>query len=50
MSTTPDNTLADPEQLIADLRRLLAEREADADDARLRAARSGEQPRKRANV
>jgi hypothetical protein len=29
MSTTPDNTFADPEQLIADLRRLLAEREAE---------------------
>ena len=28
MSATPDSTLADPEQLIADLQRQLAEREA----------------------
>jgi hypothetical protein len=29
MSATPDNTFADPEQLIADLRRRLAEHEAE---------------------
>jgi hypothetical protein len=29
MSTTPDNTLADPQQVIADLQRQLAEREAE---------------------
>jgi hypothetical protein len=29
MSPTPDSTLAEPEQLIVDLRRRLAEREAE---------------------
>jgi hypothetical protein len=33
MSATPDNTLADPEQLIADLRRRLAEHEAELTQA-----------------
>ena len=33
MSATPDNTLADPEQLMADLRRRLAEREAELSQA-----------------
>jgi adenylate cyclase len=33
MSTTPDNTLANPEQLIADLQRQLAEREAEPAEA-----------------
>jgi hypothetical protein len=33
MSVTPDNTLADPEQLIADLRRRLAEHEAELTQA-----------------
>ena len=33
MSATPDNTLADPEQLIADLRRQLAESRAEMDEA-----------------
>ena len=31
MNATPDNTLADPEQIIADLERQLAESKADAD-------------------
>jgi hypothetical protein len=34
MSATPDSTLANPEQLIADLRRQLAEREAELAEAR----------------
>src|SRR5215470_15905185 len=33
MSATPDNTLADPEQLIADLQRQLAECKAERDEA-----------------
>ena len=33
MSATPDSTLADPQQLIADLRRRLAEREAELAEA-----------------
>ena len=33
MSATPDSTLADPEQLIADLQRQLAERIAERDEA-----------------
>ena len=33
MSATPDSTLADPEQLIADLQRQLAERTAERDEA-----------------
>ncbi len=33
MSATPDNTLVDPEQIIADIRRQLAEREAERDEA-----------------
>ena len=33
MSATPDSTLADSEQLIADLRRRLAEREAEFAEA-----------------
>ena len=33
MSATPDNTLADREQLIADLQRQLAECKAERDDA-----------------
>src|SRR5215472_13203193 len=33
MSPTPDNTLADPNQRIADLERQLAEREAERDEA-----------------
>ena len=33
MSATPDNTLADPEQLIADLQRQLAEYKAERDEA-----------------
>ncbi len=33
MSATPDSTLADPEQLIADLQRQLAERTAERDAA-----------------
>ena len=33
MSPTPDSTLADPEQLIADLRRQLAECKAERDEA-----------------
>ena len=33
MSPTPDSTLADSEQLIADLRRQLAERTAERDEA-----------------
>jgi hypothetical protein len=33
MSATPDSTLANPEQLIADLRRRLAEREAELAEA-----------------
>ena len=33
MSATPDNTLADPEQLIADLQRQLAESRAEMDEA-----------------
>jgi hypothetical protein len=32
MNATPENTAADPEQLIADLRRQLAEREAERDE------------------
>ena len=34
MSATPDSTLANPEQLIADLQRQLAERTAERDEAR----------------
>jgi hypothetical protein len=33
MSATPDNTLTDPEQLIADLQRQLAEYRAERDEA-----------------
>jgi hypothetical protein len=33
MSAAPDNTLADPEQLIADLQRQLAECKAERDEA-----------------
>jgi hypothetical protein len=33
MSATPDNTLADPEQILADLRRRLSEREAELTEA-----------------
>ena len=33
MSATPDSTLADPEQLIADLQRQLAECRAERDEA-----------------
>jgi hypothetical protein len=33
MSATPDNTLADPEQLIADLQRQLSECKAERDEA-----------------
>ena len=32
MNTTPDTRSADPEQIIADLRRQLAEREAERDE------------------
>ena len=38
MSATPDNTFADPEQLIADLRRRLAERDAELAQAARRLA------------
>ena len=34
MSATPDSTLADSEQLVADLKRQLAEREAELVEAR----------------
>jgi hypothetical protein len=34
MSATPDSTLANPEQLIADLQRQLVEREAELAEAR----------------
>jgi hypothetical protein len=33
MNATPDNTLANPEQIIADLRRRLAESQAERDEA-----------------
>src|SRR5215218_2356888 len=33
MSAAPDSTLADPQQIIADLRRQLAERTAERDEA-----------------
>ena len=33
MNATPDNTLADPEQIMAELRRQLAEREAELTEA-----------------
>jgi hypothetical protein len=42
MSTTPDNTLAGPEQLIADLQRQLAECKAERDAALAREAATAE--------
>jgi hypothetical protein len=47
MSTMPNNTLADPEQLIADLQRRLSERKAEYDEALQRetAARNGNEPK-----
>ena len=39
MSATPDSTLADPQQIIADLQRQLAERNAERDEALARARR-----------
>src|SRR6516225_472854 len=42
MSATPDSTLADPEQRIADLQRQLAERTAERDEALAREAATAE--------
>jgi len=42
MSATPDSTLADPERLIADLQRQLAERTAQRDEALQRETASAE--------
>ena len=42
MSATPDSTLADPERLIADLQRQLAERTAERDEALQRETASAE--------
>ena len=38
MSATPDSTLADSEQLVADLQRQLAESRAERDEARAQSA------------
>ena len=43
MNATPDNTIADPEQRIADLQRQLAEREAEPTSAKPSATRRSEQ-------
>ena len=42
MSATPDSTLADPERLIADLQRQLAERTAQRNEALQRETASAE--------
>src|SRR5215471_435318 len=44
MSVTPDSTLANPEQLIADLQRQLAEREAELAEAREQQTATAEVP------
>ena len=42
MDTTPDGTLADPLEVVADLRRQLAERTAEHDESLARETATGE--------